>query len=132
MKKLLLLVLATIIVATVCSTAVAFANTNALSDKIKQLDGVDDVRIATCNDLCVVAVKPKGVMQKSQCDKLRQEIAKTVKAEKDSMQVVVTFSVKAFCHIEKIEQMPEDKRQAELDKLIDRLSKIPMPLKIDR
>ena len=132
MKKLLLLVLATIIVATVCSTAVAFANTNALSDKIKQLDGVDDVRIATCNDLCVVAVKPKGVMQKSQCDKLRQEIAKTVKAEKDSMQVVVTFSVKAFCHIEKIEQMPEDKRQAELDKLIERLSKIPMPLKIDR
>lgn len=130
MKKLVLLVLVAVVVATVCTTSVALAsNPSDLAEKIKKLDGVDDVKIAIYKNTCFVAVKPRGVMQKSQYNKLRQQIVDTVVKDNANMQVAVSFSVKLFCQIEKIEKLPAEQKQQQLDKLLDRLSKIPMPLK---
>ena len=126
MKKLILIALA-IVIASICCSAVALASTT-LQQQLKQLDGVEDVRIAYANDTYFVAVKPSGIMQKTECQKLRQQIIDTVKSTDDKANVVVSFSVKLFCHIEKIENLPEDLKQVEIERLMDKLSKIPMPL----
>ena len=131
MKKLILLAICTLIVASLCCGVVAFASTT-LEEKIKKIDGVEDVRIACCEDVCIVAVKPSGVMQKTECQKIRQQIIQIVEQNNDKLHVVVTFSPKAFFHIERLEKLPDDLKQVEIERLIDKLSKIPMPLDMTR
>ena len=128
MKKLTLIALCLLTVASLCCGAIAFANTN-LAEKLKKIDGVEDVRIAYCKDLCIVAIKPNGVMQKTECQKLREEVIKTAQQDNAELHVVVTFNPKAFYHIERLEKLPDDLKQVEIERLLDKLSKTPMPLK---
>lgn len=129
MKKLIFAALLVLIVSSICCTTLALASTpQQIANEIKGLDGVDDVRVALSNKVCFVAVKPSGVISKTQCQKLRNQIVERVNQLDEEMQVVVSFNVKLFCQIEKIEKLPAHQRQAELDKLMERFSKIPMPL----
>ena len=127
MKKLILIALCLLTVASVCCGVVAFASTT-IEEKIKKLEGVEDVRIVCCEDVCFVAVKPSGVMQKSQCAKLRQQIIQLAQQKNDKLHVVVTFSPKAFYHVDKLQKMPNDMKQAEIERLVEKLSKMPIPL----
>ena len=130
MKKFVLLLLATLIVGSLCLGAVAFASTpQEIATAVKKIDGVEDAKVALSNTVCFVAVKPCGVISKIQCEKLRQQIVETAKSICPTADVVVSFNVKLYCQIEKIEKLPQEKRQAEIDKLMDMLAKIPMPLK---
>ena len=71
MKKFVLLLLATLIVGSLCLGAVAFASTpQEIATAVKKIDGVEDAKVALSNTVCFVAVKPCGVISKIQCEKL--------------------------------------------------------------
>ena len=130
MKKVILVMLIAVVVASIFTTTAAFASQSSeIAQKIKKLEGVADAKVAIYQNVCFVAVKPSGIMQKTECLKLREQIIKTVTQDNENMQVAVSFSVKLFCQIEKIEKLPQEQQQKELNNLLDKLSKIPMPLK---
>lgn len=129
MKKLTIAVTLLAIALLLCCSVVAFAaDSEQIISKIVALEGVEDAKVAICNNTCFVAIKPRGIVSKSQAMQLRQRVVEAVQQEDASLQVAVSFSVKLFCQIERLEKLPEAERQVEIDKLMDRLSKIPMPL----
>lgn len=130
MKKLIFVALLVTVVASLCCTTVALAATpQEIVKAVKKIEGVEDAKVALSNNVCFVAIKPTGVISKLQCEKMRQQIVEAVKKIEPNVDVAVSFSVKLYCQVEKIEKLPAEHRQTEIDKLMDRLSKIPMPLK---
>ena len=126
MKKVLIcLILAFTVFATL--STVALANDDTVEKQILQIDGVEDVRVAFYKNYCFVAIKSKGVIQKSQCQKLRQQVIQ-IASNDGQRQVYVSCNPKLFFEIESLEKLSETERQKALEKLFDKISKIPVPL----
>lgn len=126
MKKILMM-FALIAMFTLLTPVMANAGEN-IETLITNIEHVKKAQVLQYGKLCVVAIDTENVTTKSQYAQLKQQIAETVKKETDAEHIVVTNNVRVYREIEKINQMPEEEKQQHIEKLLDRLSRIPAPL----
>lgn len=130
MKKILIF-LALIMTVTLLLPVNALAATNTESDITKMVKSEKNVKDAVTivkDNIAVVAIKT-DVVTRTQYWELKAKLADTISAKyKDITNVYVTNNPKIFFALEKLSDMDSTQRETELKKLMDRLSKIPMPL----
>lgn len=130
MKKILIILMLAVTVALVLPTA-AFASTDketAITEIAKSNQNIKEAVTIVKDDIAVIAIKT-DVITRTQYWALKEKLSQSI-TEKfaDITNVYVTNNPKVFHTLQKLSNMDDKQRQTELEKLMDKLSKIPMPL----
>lgn len=127
MKNLKFYFLFAVLLLSLSFGAVAFADTNSVESYVEKLENVEKAVSLCYGDVCVIAIQPKQLLQKSQYDELRKEIEEAVKQNNPAIREVhVTMSARAFFGIEKINKLTdENEKQKAIEQLIERVQQKP-------
>lgn len=134
MRKIIILALIVLMIISVVPAS-AFASTNAntttteqtVKDIVKQNKLVTDSVVLVEKDLAVIAVKTKAISRTEYWD-MKTNISNAVQQKLPQIKtVLVTNNPKVFYAITKLNQLSPEERSKQVEQLLDKLSKIPMP-----
>lgn len=138
MKKLLIVVILAVLLATFVCAATAQTVEEQINAIACQNDKVLDAKSIVYDKACVVAIKTERFVTRREYEDYRNDLINQIKSKFEIDCVIVTRNPKVMCQIDKLNELNETERDKAIQELIEKIlsryiqprDKVIMPKKV--